>query len=121
MNIDEQANDAPNARVRPSDSVVADVVPLGALAAICPLTSNLKKARRGGDAMNGHPLRPITEEDVARFHEDGAVCVRNVHTHQWCERMNAAVKRLLLKPGKRAREATKVGDPGRFHMNVFMW
>ena len=71
--------------------------------------------------MNRHPLRPITEEDVARFGEDGAICVRNVLDREWCERMNAAVERLLLKPGKRAREATKAGDPGRFHMNVFMW
>jgi hypothetical protein len=28
--------------------------------------------------MNKHPLRPITTEDVARFREDGAICVRNV-------------------------------------------
>jgi ectoine hydroxylase-related dioxygenase (phytanoyl-CoA dioxygenase family) len=35
--------------------------------------------------------------------------------------MNVAVERLLLNPGKRAREATKAGDPGRFHMNAFMW
>ena len=71
--------------------------------------------------MNRHPLRPITEEQVARFREDGAICIRNVLDREWCERMNAAVERLLLKPGKRAREATKAGDPGRFHMNVFMW
>jgi ectoine hydroxylase-related dioxygenase (phytanoyl-CoA dioxygenase family) len=48
-------------------------------------------------------------------------CVRNVLDGEWCERMNVAVERLLLNPGKRAREATKAGDPGRFHMNVFMW
>lgn len=71
--------------------------------------------------MNKHPLRPVTEDDIARFKEDGAICVRNVFDHEWCERMNAAVERLLLDPGPRAREATKAGDPGRFHMNVFMW
>jgi ectoine hydroxylase-related dioxygenase (phytanoyl-CoA dioxygenase family) len=71
--------------------------------------------------MNKHPLRPITKEDVANFRENGAICVRNVLNSEWCERMNAAVERLLLRPGKRAREATKTGDPGRFHMNAFMW
>ena len=71
--------------------------------------------------MNKQPLRPITRDDVARFKEDGAICIRNVLDREWCERMNAAVERLLLNPGKRAREATKAGDPGRFHMNVFMW
>src|SRR5262249_33933405 len=76
--------------------------------------------QRGG-AMNKHPLRPVTRDDIARVKEDGAICVRNVFDREWCERMNAAVERLLLNPGKRAREATKSGDPGRFHMNVFMW
>ena len=71
--------------------------------------------------MNKHSLRPITEKDVANFRENGAICVRNVFDSEWCERMNAAVERLLLNPGKRAREATKAGDPGRFHMNSFMW
>src|ERR1700721_2525995 len=107
--------------VRPSDSVVADIVPAGANTAICPSTGNLKKARPRGDAVNKRPLRPITKDDVARFHKDGAICVRNVLDSEWCARMNAAVERLLLNPGRRSREATKAGDPGRFHMNVFMW
>ena len=63
----------------------------------------------------------VSDDDIARFKEDGAICVRNVLDRKWCERMNGAVERLLLNPGKRAREATKAGDPGRFHMNVFMW
>jgi ectoine hydroxylase-related dioxygenase (phytanoyl-CoA dioxygenase family) len=71
--------------------------------------------------VNKHPLRPVTADDVARFREDGAICMRNVLDREWCERMNVAVERLLLNPGKRAREATKAGDPGRFHMNAFMW
>ena len=65
--------------------------------------------------------RAVTAEDVARFNEDGAICIRNVFDQDWCKRMNAAVERLLHDPGGRAREATKAGDPGRFHMNVFMW
>lgn len=71
--------------------------------------------------MNRHPLRPVSREDVARFKEDGAICIREVFDQEWVARMNAAVDRLLADPGKRAREATKAGDPGRFHMNVFMW
>ncbi len=63
----------------------------------------------------------VSDDDVARFREDGAICVRKVLDREWCERMNRAVERLLLNPGSRAREATKAGDPGRFHMNVFMW
>ena len=85
-------------RVRPSDSVVADIVPADANTAIYLSTGNLKKARPGGDAVNKRPLRPITQEDVARFREDGAICVRNVLDSEWCGRMNAAVERLLLIP-----------------------
>jgi ectoine hydroxylase-related dioxygenase (phytanoyl-CoA dioxygenase family) len=71
--------------------------------------------------MNKHPLRPVTQQEIARFKEDGAICVRQVFDRDWIERMAPAVDRLLANPGKRAREATKAGDPGRFHMNVFMW
>jgi len=71
--------------------------------------------------MNKHPLRPVTREDIIRFKEDGAICVRQVFDRDWIERMAPAVDRLLANPGNRAREATKAGDPGRFHMNVFMW
>ncbi|MDI1344845.1 MAG: phytanoyl-CoA dioxygenase family protein [Pseudolabrys sp.] len=71
--------------------------------------------------MNKHPLCPVTPEDVVHFSEDGAICIRKVFDAEWCARMNLAVERLLSNPGKRAREAVKGGDPGRFHMNVFMW
>ncbi len=71
--------------------------------------------------MNKHPLHPVTKDDIARLNEDGAICIRNVFDREWCERMNAAVERLLRNPGKRAREATKEGNSGRFHMNAFMW
>ena len=71
--------------------------------------------------MNRHPLNAVTREDLTRFREDGVVCIRNVFDADWVERMNGAIDRLLANPGARAREATKAGDPGRFHMNVFMW
>jgi hypothetical protein len=81
--------------------VVADIVPADANTAICLSTGNLKKARPGGDAMNKRPLRPITKDDVARFREDGAICVRNVLDSELCERMNAAVERLYHPSGRR--------------------
>ncbi len=71
--------------------------------------------------MNRHPLNPVGREEIARFQEDGAICLRRVFDAEWIARMNAAVDRLLANPGGRAREATKAGNPGRFHMNVFMW
>jgi ectoine hydroxylase-related dioxygenase (phytanoyl-CoA dioxygenase family) len=71
--------------------------------------------------MNRHPLHPVGDDDIARFKADGAICLRQVFDRDWIDRMNSAVDRLLENPGNRAREATKAGSPGRFHMNVFMW
>jgi ectoine hydroxylase-related dioxygenase (phytanoyl-CoA dioxygenase family) len=71
--------------------------------------------------MNRRPLRAVSADDVARFKEDGAICIRQVFDKEWVQRMNVAVERLLGNPGPRAREATKSGGTGRFHMNVFMW
>jgi ectoine hydroxylase-related dioxygenase (phytanoyl-CoA dioxygenase family) len=71
--------------------------------------------------MNRHSLHPVGPDEIARFAEDGAVCIRQVFDRDWIERMNRAVDRLLENPGNRAREATKAGNPGRFHSNVFMW
>src|ERR1700694_5547307 len=71
--------------------------------------------------MNRSPLHPVTQDQLTRFKEDGAICIRQVFDRDWITRMSTAVEQLLANPGTRAREATKVGDPGRFHMNVFMW
>ena len=48
--------------------------------------------------MNRQPLRPVSREDVARFKEDGAICIREVFDQEWVARMNAAVDRLLAAP-----------------------
>jgi len=71
--------------------------------------------------MNRHLMHALGSGEAARFKADGAICIRNVLDQDWIARMNAAVDRLLADPGHRAREATRAGDPGRFHMNVFMW
>ena len=48
--------------------------------------------------MNKHPLRPVTPDDITRFKQDGAICVRNVFDREWCERMNAAMSAGLATP-----------------------
>jgi ectoine hydroxylase-related dioxygenase (phytanoyl-CoA dioxygenase family) len=40
---------------------------------------------------------------------------------EWVERISAAIDRTMKNPGTRGREITRPGEPGRFHMNVFMW
>ncbi|MSQ70595.1 MAG: phytanoyl-CoA dioxygenase family protein [Betaproteobacteria bacterium] len=71
--------------------------------------------------MNREPVRAITEEEVQAYQRDGAVCLRQVFDQEWVERLVKAVDRTMANPGKRVREATKAGDPGRFHSNTYMW
>src|SRR5579871_4626199 len=71
--------------------------------------------------MNKSPLRAITDAEIREYHEHGVVCLRGMFDRDWVDRMYAAVDRSMENPGARAREATKPGEPGRFHMNVFMW
>lgn len=71
--------------------------------------------------MNRIPLNDITDADVRAYREDGAVCLRGMFDSDWIARMTAAVNHEMAHPGKRVREATKPGDPGRFHSATFMW
>lgn len=71
--------------------------------------------------MNRRPLREITDEDRRTYERDGVVCLRGMFDRDWVERVAAAIDRTMDSPGRRAREAVKPGEPGRFHMNVFMW
>ena len=71
--------------------------------------------------MNREPATEVTEEDVQAYERDGVVCLRNVFDAEWVERLVKAVDRTMANPGKRVREATKAGSPGRFHSNTFMW
>ncbi|MCC6473689.1 MAG: phytanoyl-CoA dioxygenase family protein [Burkholderiales bacterium] len=71
--------------------------------------------------MNNSPLHAVSEQDAADYHRDGAVCLRGMFDADWIERMTRAVDRILDDPGPRAREATRAGRSGRFHVNSFLW
>jgi ectoine hydroxylase-related dioxygenase (phytanoyl-CoA dioxygenase family) len=75
--------------------------------------------------MNREPLNPITEDDIAAYERDGAVCLRRMFDAQWIERMNRAVNRVMeaQHPMARPREVTKAlgGKSGRYHINSFVW
>src|SRR3984893_9441479 len=80
-----------------------------------------------GDAidMNTAPLHRITDEDRARFAEDGAVCLRGMVDEEWLARMRAAVDRVMDADHAlaRRREVTKAlgGTTGRFQISSFIW
>jgi ectoine hydroxylase-related dioxygenase (phytanoyl-CoA dioxygenase family) len=63
--------------------------------------------------MNKSPLRPITEDEVRAYDEDGAVCIRGQFDADWTERMLAASIGDLERPSARQITSDDEGDPGR--------
>lgn len=69
--------------------------------------------------MNAHPLAPISDEEVASFWRDGALCLRGLFGTEWVEHMREAVEEDLAHPGPLAREYGKNG--GRFLGDIGAW
>jgi ectoine hydroxylase-related dioxygenase (phytanoyl-CoA dioxygenase family) len=51
----------------------------------------------------------VTESDIARFQEDGAVCLRNVVSAEWLEFLRGASRELRASPGPMAEEMLRAG------------
>ncbi|MCG8443154.1 MAG: phytanoyl-CoA dioxygenase family protein, partial [Caulobacterales bacterium] len=47
-------------------------------------------------ALNREPLRSITQEDVAAYERDGAVCLRQVFDPEWCALLEPAARRVII-------------------------
>ena len=69
--------------------------------------------------MNANPLAPISDEEVASFWRDGALCLRGLFGTEWVEHMREAVEEDLAHPGPLAREYGKNG--GRFLGDIGAW
>ena len=50
--------------------------------------------------MNKHPLRSITDEDIATYQRDGVVCLRGMLDAEWIARMQAAIARVVADPAR---------------------
>jgi ectoine hydroxylase-related dioxygenase (phytanoyl-CoA dioxygenase family) len=48
--------------------------------------------------MNKHPLRPITDQDIAAYKRDGVVCLRNVLDQEWIESLKTNCLAARLHP-----------------------
>ena len=71
--------------------------------------------------MNNEPLRPITDDEVARFWDDGAIALSGLYDHDWVVRMRDAVEENLANPGPYSREYVKDGEKGRFLGDIGVW
>ena len=58
-------------------------------------------------ALNRHPIRAITQEDIDAYERDGAVCLRQVLDPEWIESTLNSLEHLVLA-GDEANLAEKV-------------
>ena len=70
--------------------------------------------------MNRHPAKPITDDDIRAYEEDGVVCLRGMFDPEWCERMYDACVAFMESGEGRVREVFDDEGDGRFYGNVFM-
>lgn len=71
--------------------------------------------------MNREPLTDVTEQDILRYEQDGAICLRGMFDQDWVERMRQAIERNLTNTGSLAIEYAAGKSPGRFLGDMFMW
>ncbi len=66
------------------------------------------------------PVLP-TDEDVARYRADGAICLRDAFSKEWIARLRGAVDDDIAAPGPMMRLNTPQGAPGRFFVDFQLW
>ena len=71
--------------------------------------------------MSADVLAKVTEEEVQRFQEEGAVRLRDVFDPYWVDRVAAGVERNLAEPGPYAKLYTPKGNPGFFFGDYCNW
>jgi ectoine hydroxylase-related dioxygenase (phytanoyl-CoA dioxygenase family) len=71
--------------------------------------------------MNREPLNEITDEQVAAYRADGAVCLRGLVDADWIALLAQGVERDKADPGPMARHNTPDGAPGEFFVDFCLW
>ena len=62
-----------------------------------------------------------SDEEVARYHADGAICLRGAFPLDWIERLREAVDADMAAPGPMVRLNTPAGAPGLFFVDFQLW
>ena len=63
----------------------------------------------------------ITEEEIQKYHRDGAVVVRNVFSREWIKLAAAGIERNLVNPSVYASENQVKEGEGRFFDDYCNW
>ncbi|MAU41919.1 MAG: hypothetical protein CMF31_09895 [Kordiimonas sp.] len=66
-------------------------------------------------------LREITDEEIQRYHEDGAVVLRQIMPHDWIDFMRDAVDEVLASPKGFGMDMQADGAPGRFFGDLYTY
>src|SRR5262245_56306746 len=72
-------------------------------------------------AMSHEATSVLTDADVARYREDGAICIRQAFALDWIERLRAAIDADMRAPGPMVRINTPQGKPGLFFVDFQLW
>ncbi|PUE09842.1 phytanoyl-CoA dioxygenase family protein [Limnohabitans sp. T6-20] len=62
-----------------------------------------------------------TDQDVANYQRDGAVCIRNLFTPDEVELLKSGIEANLAQPSPRGMVASRPDDPGRFFEDFCNW
>ena len=62
-----------------------------------------------------------TDQDVADFQRDGAVCIRQFFTREEVALLQAGIEANLAAPSPRGMVASRPDDPGRFFEDFCNW
>jgi hypothetical protein len=62
-----------------------------------------------------------TDEEVARYRADGAICLRGAFPLDWIDRLREAVDADMASPGPLVRLNTPQGAPGLFFVDFQLW
>ena len=71
--------------------------------------------------MADRPLREITDEEVAAYWRDGAVCLPGLFGADWLARVGDAIEEDLARPTRFGETQSGAEDRGRFFTDYLMW
>src|SRR5215831_17734258 len=63
----------------------------------------------------------ISDVDVARYDEDGAVCLRSAIPMTWIARLRAAIDADISSPGPMKRNTSRRGEAGLSFLDFQLW
>lgn len=67
------------------------------------------------------PPRPLTDEEIACYRRDGVVCIRQLYSSAWVERLTAMLDRIFETPSLYGPPPLPGEGPQKFRTDAFLW